>query len=150
MSINKSANCFKGSKFSKWVFENCFHLKPEKFNFGFTDGDFWAYKAEQKTLRFIEHKNVNEEWSSDHQQRLFTYHLPNRSKIINEQSQFKEEVYVIITTDNPFEGMKIYDCINKKTKYFLKDNVIKFMKFEIEFNEGKYCETPKWINKRKK
>jgi len=112
--IHKSANCFKGSKFSKWVFDNCYDQEPQRFNFGFTDGDFIAIKSEQNKLRFIEHKNVGEKWSSDNQKRLFTYHLPNRSRIINEQSEFKEEIYIVVTTDDPYEGMYVYDCINKK------------------------------------
>lgn len=145
--IKKDANCFKGSKFGKWVFENCYDNKPLDFNFGFTDGDFIAWKAEQKTFRFIEHKAEREKWSSDNQKRLFTYHLPKRSKIINEKSIFIEQIYIVITKDDPYEGMLIYDCINKKSKYFLKDDVIKFMKFEIDFNEGEDCKTPYWINK---
>ena len=147
MGLKKNANCFKGSKFSKWVFENCYHNKPQVFNFGFTDGDFIAIKSEQKTLRFIEHKAEKEQWSSDNQKRLFTYHLPNRSKIINQKSEFIEQIYIVITKDNPYEGMLIYDCINKKSKYFLQDDVIKFMKFEIDFNEGEDCQTPYWISK---
>jgi hypothetical protein len=147
--IKKDANCFKGTEFSKWVFDNCYHNKPQTFNFGFTDGDFMAYKSEQKTLRFIEHKGEYEQWSSDNQKYLFTYHLPNRSKIINENSEFKQEVYVVITKDNPYEGMLIYDCINKKSKFFIEDDVIKFMKFEIDFNQGKDCTTPYWINEQK-
>jgi len=148
--IHKSSNCFKGSKFSKWVFDNCYHIEPQRFNFGFTDGDFIAIKSEQKTLRLIEHKNEKEEWSSDNQKYLFTYHLPNRSTIINEQSEFKEEVYIVVTKENPYDGMYVYDCINKKSKYFLGDDVIKFMKFEIEFDEGKDCETLTWIQKKQK
>ena len=45
--------------------------------------------------------------------------------------------------------MLIYDCINKKSTFFIEDDVIKFMKFEIDFNQGKYCTTPDWINEQR-
>tara|TARA_R100000654_G_scaffold13131_2_gene28598 strand:- start:15966 stop:16415 length:450 start_codon:yes stop_codon:yes gene_type:complete len=144
--ILKPNYSFNSTKFSKWVFDNCYHIKPENFNFGFTDGDFMSFKSEKKTLRFIEHKYHDEKWSSHNQKRLFTYHLPNMSKIINKHSQFKQEIYIVITKENPFEGMLIYDCINKKTKYFLHNNVIKFMKFEVGFDEGENFKTPHWID----
>ena len=59
-------------------------------------------------------------------------------------------MYIVVTKDNPYDGMYVYDCINKKSKYFLGDDVIKFMKFEIEFDEGKDCEILDWIQKKQK
>jgi len=122
---------YYGSALNKIIDKECTH-EMTAINI-----DLIMQKISHKRLRLIESKNKNESMNPG-QRNLFYIFLPNVFDFLNKISKplfinYKFEVF-LITGTYPYNDMtEILDLISKKIKFVNKDELIKFLNFELEF-----------------
>ncbi len=127
---NENELKYYGSALNKFVDKNCDH-KMTAINV-----DLIIQKVYLKRLRLIESKNYNESMKRG-QERLFRNFLPKLFKILNKTviMDYKFDIF-LVRGNYPYDSKTAIEClISKKIKFVDKNELIKFLNFDLEFEE---------------